>query len=880
MFFRFGRQKKLAAQAQALKQQGDAALRTGDAETAERRYRAALELGARPAALLCNLGYALHGQGKDTEAKLRLQQAVESDPALADAHFLLARIAHRARELDAADTHFRAVLDLAPEHELGYFEYCHLLIERSRLDQARQLMARALRHFPDNADLHTYLGNLHLQAGDPAAAVAAFERGLALRGDDLASMANLTKALLALGQSMRAADVAHAVLARAPQLHDVRLSLAQALEAQGLEEEASGHYRICLQSEAEAKAASLALARLLLRAGRVAEAERLGVDPDVCFLIAQAMQESGNLEGATALYRQALALQSGHPASLINLALILMGQAKNGEALQLLRQAERATPDDATVQVNLGGVLMAAGEIEEAIDAYRHAARLAPDLFAAHLGLGLTLFRAGRHGEAWESAMRAAALDPGKVDAVLLQGNIRSAQGSLDEAAAHYQLALDADLRHAETRAQTYINLGQTRLAQKRHDAALAAFREAQVLTPGDRRTPLLIASTLIQSGKAGEALAPLQHLTATDPADIDAHTLLGSALAELTRFGEAQASYERALALDPGHIDAKASHGLLCLLQGDFEHGWEGYCHLTQTTGMVPLPDFGRPLWQNDADLSGKSLLLYADQGVGDAMQFVRYVEPIASLGATIRLAVQPALIGVMQTLPWPIDVVSKDAPLPATDFYSPLGHLPRAFATRLDSIPAPVAYLHAPPARAAYWRAQIGEVDAADLKIGLVWSGNPRFSGDHDRSIPFALIERLLAVPHCSFHALQKDVRTNDVAPLAMAQNIVDLGPKLLDFSETAAIIENLDLVISVDTSVAHLAGAMGKPVWIMLPHSPDFRWLLERSDSPWYPSARLFRQDAPGDWASAIRRIAAALETELIDPREKAWSRLTYP
>ncbi len=867
MFFRFGRQNKHAAQAQELKQRGDAALQTGDAEAAERHYRAALELEPRHGALLCNLGYALHGQGKGAEARLRLEQALERDPALADAHFLLARLMHGARELESADTHFRAALDLAPDHELAYFEYCHLLIEQNRIDPARQLMARALQHFPANADLHVYLGNLHFQAGDPAAAVMAFERGLALRGDDVAAMANLARVLLASGHAARAAEVARAALARAPQLHDVRLSLAQALERDGAEEEALAHYRNCLQSEAQAGEARLALARLLLRAGRIAEAQELGADPAVHFLVAQAMEEAGDIDAAMAGYRQALMLQDGHVASLTNLALLLMAQSQNDAALQLLRRAEREAPDDAVVQVNLGGALLALGELEEAIAAYRQAARLAPDVLASHQGLGIALLRAGRYGEAWDSAVRAAAVDAGNFDVLLLQGNILQAQGKLEEAVSRFEDALVTDMLHPNTRAGVYVSLGRSLQAIKRHDAALAAFRGAQSLRPDDRRLPLLVASALIQAGQVSEALAPLQRLIEADPADIDAHTLLGSALAELARFDDARVSYERSLALNPEHIDAKASHGLLCLLLGDFEHGWDGYCHLTQTTGMVPLPEFGRPLWQNDVDLAGKSLLLYADQGMGDAMQFVRYVERIAPLGATIHLAVQPALIGLMQTLPWPLAVVSKDAPLPATDFYCPLGHLPRAFATRLDSIPAPVPYLHAPPARAAYWRRQI-DIESgshAGLRIGLVWSGNPRFSGDRDRSIPFALIERLLASQHCRFHALQKDLRPYDAESLAAAQNIVDLGPRLADFTETAAIIANLDLVISVDTSVAHLAGAMGTPVWIMLPHSPDFRWLLERSDSPWYPSARLFRQDAPGDWAGVIERIAAALEAE---------------
>jgi hypothetical protein len=422
-------------------------------------------------------------------------------------------------------------------------------------------------------------------------------------------------------------------------------------------------------------------------------------------------------------------------------------------------------------------------------------------------------------------------------------------------------------------RAEILLCLGQTLQEVKRPEAALAAYREAEAFDPGDRQLPLLIAAMLIQSGRGAEALAPLQRLVRDDPTDFQAQTLLGSILAEAARYDEAGASYERALAHNPAHIDAKASLGLLRLLQGDFERGWEGYCCLTQTIGMVPLPEFGRPLWQNDVDLAGKSLLLFAEQGMGDALQFVRYVERIAPLGGRICLAVQPPLVELMRTLPWPVEVVSKDAPPPATDFYCPLGHLPRAFATRLDSIPAPVPYLQAPPARAAYWGGQISWEDAAHSgpKIGLVWSGNPRFAGDRDRSIPFALIERLLAQPRCRFYALQKDPRAGDAAQLALAgQRLVDCGPNLVNFAETAAIIANLDLVISVDTSVAHLAGAMGTPVWIMLPHSPDFRWLLERDDSPWYPSARLFRQHAPGDWANVIGRVADALEMDRHRPQ----------
>ncbi|WP_407160585.1 glycosyltransferase family 9 protein [Bradyrhizobium sp. STM 3557] len=301
----------------------------------------------------------------------------------------------------------------------------------------------------------------------------------------------------------------------------------------------------------------------------------------------------------------------------------------------------------------------------------------------------------------------------------------------------------------------------------------------------------------------------------------------------------------------------AHVNHSLLLLLSGDLKNGFATYCRwrgLVESEHRIIGPE-----WQGDSFV-GRTLLLYSEQGVGDALQFIRYLPMVAAKGGTIVLQVQPALVSLLRGLQG-VSVIRRGAALPRFDLQLPLMHLPHVFGTTLDSIPAEIPYLHADPEKVETWRRAVGDVDA--LKVGVVWAGSPTHKGDRHRSMSADAILPALIMPGVQLYSLQKEPRAADLPVLARLQsNVIDLAPELGDFADTAAAISALDLVIAVDTSVAHLAGAMGRPTWTMLPYAPDWRWLRDREDTPWYPGMRLFRQQAPQAWSGVIARVSAEL------------------
>src|SRR5476649_2395300 len=311
-----------------------------------------------------------------------------------------------------------------------------------------------------------------------------------------------------------------------------------------------------------------------------------------------------------------------------------------------------------------------------------------------------------------------------------------------------------------------------------------------------------------------------------------------------------------RALAIAPDDVEARVNAGICRLLQGDLQGGWRWY---ESRWRRLPLPDHAPPQWCGDAPLAGKTILVYAEQGLGDTIQMCRYVALLAAQGADVVLRVQPALKALLSQLAGARMVLADGEPLPAFDYHCSLMSLPFAFDTSLATIPAGAPYLRADPARAAAWAQRLGA--PAGRRIGLAWSGNRGHDRDGSRSIPLMQLRGLFGAD-AQFVSLQPELRAIDRIVLENDQRIASHAAQLTDFAETAALIAQLDLVISVDTSVAHLAAAMGKPVWLLLAYAPDWRWLLERDDSPWYPTMRLFRQSVRGDWDGVVAEVAHAL------------------
>jgi tetratricopeptide (TPR) repeat protein len=399
-----------------------------------------------------------------------------------------------------------------------------------------------------------------------------------------------------------------------------------------------------------------------------------------------------------------------------------------------------------------------------------------------------------------------------------------------------------------------------------RLDAAVASYDKAIERKP-DYAHAYCNRGVVQQSlGFASAALSSYDRATALDPTDVIAHCNRALLLQECSRWHEAIASYDRAIAIDPQSSEAHYNRSLTSLLLGDFASGWRGFewrWHNAARLSIGARRHFQQPLWLGQESIAGKSLLLYCEQGLGDTLQFCRYAASSAALGAAVLLEVQPPLLDLLAGVQGASRVIATGSDLPPFDYQCPLMSLPLAFNTALDTIPAAKKYLHNDQGKVAQWRTRLGERKRP--RVGLVWSGNPNNPVDKRRSIRLADWVAHLP-PQFQYYSLQKDVPVEDQGVLHSSTMIFSFDDFSLDlFVNTAALCECMDVVISVDTSVAHLSGALGQRTWVILPFMPDWRWMLDRNDSPWYPTMTLYRQPAAGDWTDVFIRVAADLLRE---------------
>ena len=476
------------------------------------------------------------------------------------------------------------------------------------------------------------------------------------------------------------------------------------------------------------------------------------------------------------------------------------------------------------------------------------------DFDALHLS-GFIHLQRGRHIDAIGFLTKAVKVNGTSIDALSNLGLALQNAGRFEEAATHYRNALALAPRHPEI----LYNLGNAFLALDRIAEALASYDEVLAVNPSHVGARVNRGNTLLRFNRPADALASYDHALALMPDHPQILTNRGHALRRLDRPQEALVSLNTALAKSPDFPEAHFEAALAHLTLGDFKAGWNAYERRWKTGAFADKRrGFRQPLWLGNTPLSGKTILLHAEQGFGDTIQFIRYAPLLKNSGARVLCEVQPELMSLLAPFDG-IDLVAKGAALPPFDLHCPLLSLPLAFGTEPATIPAEVPYLSAPAARVAYWRDRL---PPGDLRAGFVWSGSRAHKNDANRSIALLRFGQLFANLPFSCFSLQREMRDADREVLQRLPNLIDLGPELSDFAETAAVISLLDVVVSVDTAVAHLAGALGKPVVILLPHAADFRWMRDRNDTPWYRSAKLVRQPAFGDWDGAIGRLADEL------------------
>jgi len=391
----------------------------------------------------------------------------------------------------------------------------------------------------------------------------------------------------------------------------------------------------------------------------------------------------------------------------------------------------------------------------------------------------------------------------------------------------------------------------------ERIDEALESFEKAIALNPRFAEAHRDKGILLAQREQLEDALAAFEKSLQIDARDFRSWFERSCTFARMNRIAEAVSDLDRAIALNPTHAEAQVNRAHCKLLLGKFDDGLRMFEWRWKRLGIDPSVKYGLPLWLGTGSLEGKRLMIPREQGFGDVIQFCRYVPAVEARGAAVVMVVSQPLAGLMRTLTPRISVVVQGEPTPVCDVACPIASLPLAFRTTLETIPTGIPYLSADEATRQAWAERLGP--RTRLRAGIAWSGNPEHLNDINRSVPLDSLRSLLELPF-DFHVVQKQIRQQDVATVSAFSNL-HVHP-IEDFDDVAAVMMEMDLVISVDTAAAHLAGALGRPVWILLPFIPDWRWMLDRNDSPWYPTARLFRQPRPGDWASVARNVREQL------------------
>ena len=611
------------------------------------------------------------------------------------------------------------------------------------------------------------------------------------------------------------------------------------------------------------------------------------------FSSALRQHQAGNLQQAEQGYREVLAAEPGHTDSLHLLGVIALQNGRHDLALDLIGQALAVAPQHAVYHLNLGNALLPLGRAEEAAACYRQAITLDPASVGAHIALGRTQRRLGRPEQAadcFRDALRLAPDDPrahlGLGDALLDQqrtdeaercyraaitlapddaeahnnlGSVLYRQRRFDDAITHLRQALTINPDHEEA----LFNLGSVLAERRDFQTAVTCLRRALALNPNRADTHNNLGGIHLLEDRAAESIPCFQAALLQRPGFAEAFSNLGVAHARLQRFQDAATAFRTALQLKPDYAEARNNLAMALLASGDMAAGWPLYeSRWDVEPGLGTCPRLTQPQWMGEQG-EGRTLLIYAEQGFGDTLQFCRYAPLVRQRGWRVVLAAPQPLIRLLSGLQG-VDVLANlDDRMPPFDRHCAMLSLPLAMATTVETIPASIPYLHADMAQAAAWRTRLAPADHEGLRIGLAWQGAPQTgvavtaAMDHRRSLAPERLAPMLAVAGLQFFSLQKD---GPRMPAGLPLH--DHMDEMRDFADTAALVANMDLVISVDSAVAHLACALGRPVWLLDRFGHCWRWLNGRRDSPWYPTMRIYRQPATGDWDSVIAEVTGDL------------------
>lgn len=737
---------------------------------------------------------------------------------------------HQHGRLAEAARLYQSVLQQTPRH----FDALHLLgviaLQSGEPGQGVELISKAIRIEPKSAPAHLNLANAYRALGQSAEAVRSYSRAISLQPDMLAAYYDRGVTLQDLGRHEEAIASYDKAIALKPDMVEAHFNRGVAQHEIGHLDAALSSYDRAIWLEPSSADAHLHRGRVLKELVRLDEA-LVSLDRAIALLpdLAEAHTIRGNTlmalhraEEAVASYNRVITLQSERPEAYFHRGVALQELGRHDAAIVSYERATALRPDFTDAHFNCGVAYYQLGQGYPALSCYDRAIAVSPELAVVHLNRGLLLKDLTRLDEALDSADRAIALQPDDAEGHTLRGNVL--------------------------------------LALKRANDGPFPFDVAEklpgyTLAPGD--------NAALNARLLAEAIASYDRAITLAPDRAAAYYNRNLAWQFLGDHARAISDCDKAIELNPTYADAIFNKAWLLLLHGDLEHGWPLHEARKQFKGALGNRRYTQPSWTGAQDLAGKTLFVHWEQGFGDTLQFARYAKLAHVRGARVVLSVQDALVRLMQHSMPDIEVIGPLVEPAAFDYHAALLSMPLAFGTTLSSIPAEPAYLRADAALADAWKTRLPTTGKP--RIGLAWSGNAEQVVDLYRSVAFTTVLPLLDVP-ADWVSLQVDVRDLDVPILQQhSDRIFRAGPHLTDFADTAALIEGLDLVITTDTSVAHLAAALGKPVWLMLSANPDWRWLLGRDDSPWYPTMRLFRQPTQGDWPSVMQAVLHALQTQ---------------
>lgn len=703
-----------------------------------------------------------------------------------------------------------------------------------------------------------------LERGDTATALILIGQAVAMQPHNPALQDNLGTLLQMLGR-LEEAEAAHRTAIRLrPDFAEAHYNLGNVLNRQGRRDDAAAAFSTALAirpiyPEALNNLGSIAPSPVAAeKCYRDALAQRPNFPEALCNL-GTILRGRGEIDEAKAYYRRAVTIRGDYADAITGLAEIARHQGHAGDAEAYCRLLLRIRPDSTVALSNLGNALRSQGRLEEAENCYRRVLAIQPDDADSLNNLGAVLHRQGQQQEAETCFAQVLVLVSDHAEAHNNLANSLQVQGKTDSALEHYHRAIALKPDYAEA----YSNLGSALQVRGDLDGAAAAYARALVLRPDLPDAHSNLGTLYSLQARMTEAAACFQQALARRPDYPEALNNLGNVLQWDDRVDEAVAAYDRAIALRPNFAGAHMNLGMALLSAGHFQRGWREYewRWASEQFAHARRP-FPQPQWCGEP-AAGRTILVHAEQGFGDTLQFCRFAPLLAERGLRVILEVQRPLVRLLGRLAGIERVVAHGDELPPFDLHCPLLSLPAALGTSLDTIPAAAPYLTVSPEAAEAWHDRVEQAAGGMLKVGLVWAGSARTYSqdlaavDRRRSIAWDRLEPLLGCAGVRFFCLQKD----GARPPA-SSGIVDFMGDVGDFADTAALVANLDLLISVDTAMVHLAGGLGRPAWVLNRFDSCWRWLRDRDDSPWYPTARLFRQPQAGDWDSVLQRVYSTL------------------